>query len=137
MWIGDEPCEACNGGAIPCKGGGNPLCWRRSPEPQVLSAVLDSYGCVRTVVCTEESLWCHVGSGELAYTVPDLVLREPIAWNDIPLVIERARLELNKWLDTRPNLDAEMHDGAILYRLREKEQRIGKGSLDFNRIALT
>jgi hypothetical protein len=131
----DADCPECRG-TMPCYGGGNVRCWRRHREPQIIAAILDSYGGVRTIVCTMDVLLHHVGEGELARVVPNLTVHEPIAWNDIPSVIERARIELEKWIDTRPNLDAQMHHAVTLYRLRCLEQRANKGSLDFNAIAL-
>lgn len=119
---GDEPCVACNGGAVPCKGGGNLLCWRRDPEDANIALILDSYGGTRTIVGTPESIEDNTRHDELCHTVPNLIVHEPIAWGDIPIVIERARVEFEMWLDQRPNLDEETARSVTLYRLRRLEQ---------------
>lgn len=118
MRVGDEPCVACLGGAIPCKGGGNLGCWKRDPRPARIAAIVDSYGGIRTIVGTIKSIRANTRADELCHRVPHLIVHEPIAWNDIPIVIERARLELLKWLDRRPNLTEVEQECVAMYRLR-------------------
>jgi hypothetical protein len=122
MRSGDEGCKACNGGAIPCKGGGNKLCWRRDPRPAHIALICDSYGGARTIVGTRFSIRCNTRHDELCHVVPGLVVHEPIAWGDIPVVIARAKLEFEKWLDTRPNLDEQQHVCVTFYKLRQLER---------------
>lgn len=122
MRAGDEACRACFGGIIPCKGGGNMRCWKRNPSNQHIAIVVDSYGGDRVIVGTPRSIREHVRPGELVHFVPKLIVHEPIAWNDIPIVIERARLELDKWLDTKPNtLNEARKECATMWRLRRLE----------------
>lgn len=130
MRAGDEGCGACAGGAIPCKGGGNLRCWRRHPGPQRIALILDSYGGIRTIVGTRAAIRANTRHDEYAHTVPRLVVHEPIAWNDIPVVVERSKLEFDLWLDTRPNLDEDMHRAVTLYRLRKLELPEAIGSLN-------
>lgn len=121
MRAGDEGCRACFGGIVPCRGGGNRGCWRRDPRPAHIALILDSYGGIRTVVGTRHSIKQNTRHDELAHIVPNLIVHEPIAWGDIPIVIERSRIEFELWLDTRPNLDEDTHRAVVLYRLRKLE----------------
>lgn len=127
-------CTACFGGTIPCKGGGNLDCLHRCPDVQYIAAILDSYGGFRVVVGTDASIEANARD-ELVCIVPGLIVHEPIAWNDIPIVIERARLELEKWLAMRPNLTELQHQIVTIYRLRCLEHR--QRSLDLSMIAET
>lgn len=135
MRKGDEFCHACIGGAIPCKGGGNFLCWRRHAGDQHIALILDTYGGTRTIVGTPESIKDNTRHDELCHTVPNLIVHEPIAWNDIPIVIERARVEFEMWLKQRPNLDEDTARAVTLYGLRCLEQ--DQQSIDLYSIAET
>lgn len=118
MRAGDEGCIACDGGAYPCKGGGNKKCWRRDPRKARIAIILDTYGGARTVVGTRASIRANTRHDELCHVVPTLVVHEPIAWGDIAVVIERARIELLAWLDKRPNLQSHEQECVAMYRLR-------------------
>lgn len=135
MRPGDEGCRACLGGAIPCKGGGNLLCWRRDKRTAYIAIILDTYGGARTIVGTKQSIRANTRHDELRYIVPNLTVHEPIAWGDIPIVIERARLELLKWLDKRPNLTETQQQCVTFWRLRALEQP--RGSLNLDEIVQT
>lgn len=139
MRAGGEGCTTCAGGAIPCKGGGNKKCWRRDPRKARIAIILDSYGGARTIVGTKDSIRANTRHDELCYVVPRLIVHEPIAWNDIPIVIERARIELLMWLDRRPNLDEIAHECVTMYRLRCSENggRGPQGSLNIHDIVET
>jgi len=134
MRRGDEPCRACFGGIVSCKGGGNTRCWRRNPKAAHIAIILDTYGGARTIVADRESLKANVRFDELVHVVPDLIVHEPIAWGDIPIVIERARIELERWLETRPNLDELQHEIIKMYRIRQL--RSG-GTIDLNEVCET
>lgn len=121
MRKGVARCDACIGGALPCKGGGNKRCAQRHHGNQHIAAIVDSYGGIRTVVGTRGSIAANTRHDELCHVVPKLIVHEPIAWNDIPIVIERAKLEFEKWLDTLPNLTADEARSVTLYRLRQME----------------
>lgn len=136
MRPGDEPCLGCLGGAIPCKGGGNRLCWKRDPRSAHIALIVDTYGGTRVVVGTRQSLRAHTHPGEFRHTVPNLIVHEPIAWNDIPIVIRRAKLEFEKWLATRPNLTEYLHRLVVLYKLRQQRWN-GDASLDLGKIVET
>jgi hypothetical protein len=118
----DAGCTACFGGTVPCKGGGNKLCWRRDKRPAHLAIIVDSYGGARTIVGTRFSIKCNTRHDELCHVVPGLIVHEPIAWNDIPVVIARAKLEFERWLDRRPNLDKQQYTCVTFYRLRQLER---------------
>lgn len=134
MRAGDEPCKACDGGARPCKGGGNLGCWRRHPGKQYIAAIIDTYGGFRTIVGTRRSIRANTRHDDLCHVVPRLVVHEPIAWNDIPIVVERSRLELLKWLDTRPNLTTAQYEAVTMYRLRCTEHLSAQGSRDTSKL---
>lgn len=129
MRKGAAPCVACRGGEIPCKGGGNKQCCKRHPGRQYIAAIVDSYGGIRTVVGTRGSIGANTRHDEICHVVPNLIVHEPIAWNDIPIVIERAKIEFEKWLDTRPNLTEDEARSVVLYRLRKLEQNQGSMNL--------
>jgi hypothetical protein len=133
----NEHCRACRGG--PCKGGGNKRCWRRDPRPARIAIILDSYGGARTIVGTKWNIKANTRHDELCHKVPKLIVHEPIAWNDIPYVIERARIELLAWLCTLPNLNEVEHECVTMYRLRCSENggRGPSGSLNLYEIVET
>jgi hypothetical protein len=114
-----HPCLACNDCRIPCKGGGNLWCALRSPDTSIIAGILDSYGGMRVVVTHRNALRCHVRHDELAIVVPKLTVHEPIAWNDIPIVIRRAEIEIDKWIARRgiPN-DPVQRECVVMYQLR-------------------
>lgn len=124
-----KTCRAC-GDNTPCKGGGNLRCRKRDPRPHYIALILDSYGSTRTVVATTRSMRANVRHDEWAHVVPRLIVHTPIAWNDIPIVIARAKLEFDKWLDTRPNLPKDMDLAVRLYRLRGLRHVGSKETLD-------
>lgn len=129
MRVDDVECVVCKG-VVPCKGGGNTLCLRRDPQAHHIALILDSYGSTRTIVANRKSLKANVRHDELAHVVPGLLVHTPIAWNDIPIVIARAKLEFDKWLDTRPNLSEDMALAVRLYRLRGLRRRGSGEALD-------
>jgi hypothetical protein len=137
MRAGDEGCSACAGGAIPCKGGGNLGCWRRDPRPARIALILDSYGGARTVVGTRKSIKANTRHDEICHLVPKLTVHEPIAWGDIPIVIERARIEFEMWLDTLPNLTEDEDRSVRLYRLRQLEHPDSHGACNIEEMVET
>jgi hypothetical protein len=128
-------CVACSGDETQCKGGGNRRCRKRNPRASRLAGVLDTYGGIRFVVAHRTELRHHVRCDELLFVVPRLIVHEPIAWNDIPIVIARIELEFGKWLDTRPNLDEAGSVAVQMYKLRCLEHT--KRSLDLHSIVET
>jgi hypothetical protein len=127
-------CIACNGGRIPCKGGGNLRCWRRDPKPSILAGILDTYGGFRVVVTYREFLYYHVRCDELCVIAP-IVVHEPIAWNDIPFAIGRAGGEMDKWVENNWPNEAWKIEAIKMYKLRKLEQ--DQASFDLSRIAQT
>ncbi len=104
---------------------------------QFIAIIVDTYGCSRTIVADELSMGENVRHDELAHVVPNLIVHEPIAWGDIPIVIERARLELEKWLATRPNLTELQHQIVTMYRLRQSRHIGSQESLNVFEIVET
>lgn len=117
----DPKCSVCRGVML-CKGGGNRHCRKRDPRPARIALILDTYGGIRVIVGTARSIKYNTRHDEFAHVVPKLVVHEPIHWNDIPIVVERAKFEFEKWLGTKPNLSKELHDAVTLYHLRCLEQ---------------
>lgn len=133
----DDDCPVCAPYGVECKGGGNKLCRKRDPKPARIALILDQYGNTRTVVGTQESIKANTGPGEWTHLVPKLVVHTPIAWNDIPIVIERAKLEFDRWLEMRPNLSEDMHHAVVLYRLRCLRHVDSRETLDVNAMVWT
>jgi hypothetical protein len=137
MRPGDEGCSACAGGAVPCKGGGNLGCWKRNPKPARIALILDSYGGARTIVGSLKSIKANTRHDDISHLVPRLIVHEPIAWGDIPIVIERARLEFESWLATLPNLTEDEDRSVRLYRLRNLEHHASHGACNVDEMAET
>lgn len=82
-----------------------------------VAGILDGYGGWHTVVAPRSSLKHHVRPGQIMCIVPGFKVQEPVAWNDIPMVIGRAELAILEWIGTRNDLS----DPAIaLFLLRRK-----------------
>lgn len=113
-------------------------CAKRNPRASRLAGIVDTYGGIRFIVTHKSHLKHHVRPDELLFVVPHLLVHEPIAWNDIPMVIRRIEIETMKQIDAmaEPN-EAWKRDAIAMYRLRCLEQRTNKHSLDFERIVLT
>ena len=56
----------------------------------VVGAIIKDGKVVRVVVTQRYRIKNHVGKGESVYIVPKLVVKEPVAWNNIPWVIKQA-----------------------------------------------
>lgn len=105
-------------------------CRKRDPRSARIALIVDSYGGSRVIVSQRKSIAHHVRQGEMVHIVPKLFVHEPIAWNDIPMVVDRAELEFEKWLSTRPNLTAQDQNVVTLYRLRRLRHPDSKGSVN-------
>jgi hypothetical protein len=130
----DPLCVVCRG-VIECKGGGNTRCRKRDPHASHLAGILDTYGGLRFVVAHKNTFAHHVRPDEVLIVVPDLLVHEPIAWNDIPSVIARIELTVDHWIrEQKPN-EPHAQEAAKMYRLRclEHERR----SLDLETIVET
>jgi hypothetical protein len=126
----DRHCLACDYATRPCKGGGNKGCIKRNPLPSILAGVIDTYGGMRVIVTHRKMLKHHVRSDELAIVVPGLRVHEPIAWGDIPVVVRRVEIEIDKWIAQRgiPN-DPIQRECVVMYQLRCLEQNRGSRHL--------
>ena len=85
-----------------------------------VAAILDGYGGWHTVVAPRKSLKHHVRPGQLLLIVPELKVREPVPWNDIPKVIRRAELHILWWIGSRNDPDDLKHPAVALFLLRRK-----------------
>ena len=132
---GPPGCTICRGGA--CRGGGVRHCAQRAIFPSVLAGIIDTYGGVRFIVERPSMLHHHKRHDEHLIVVPDLTVREPVAWGDNPYVIARIELNIDKWADgPRPNEPAQL-EAWTMYRLRRLEDVRSKRSLNLDAIATT
>lgn len=126
-------CIVCAGWE--CHGGGNVRCLRRDPRPSRLAGILDTYGGLRFIVAHHKTMKHHVRHDETLIVVPALFVHEPIAWGDIPNIIARIELTVNKWIDEqRPN-EPHAQEAVRMYRLRRLENF--RRSVDLNEIVTT
>jgi hypothetical protein len=130
-----DTCPACSG--LDCKGGGNRSCAKRDPKPSRLYGIIDTYGGIRFVVTHRNAIKHHIKHDELLIAVPNLKVHEPIAWNDIPIVIARIELTVANYLKTYIPNDPTLAQCAKMYRLRCLESRSAKGSLNLSAIVET
>jgi hypothetical protein len=101
----------------------------------VLAGILDTYGGLRFVVAPENSLKHHVRCDEVLIVVPDLVVHEPVAWNDIPHIIAHIELEVDRWIERGIPNEPHAREAVIMYQLRRKE--CSRRALDLNGIVET
>jgi hypothetical protein len=101
----------------------------------IAAGILDTYGGIRFVVTQADGLANHVRHDETAIVVPDLTLREPIAWCDIPFVIARIQLTVDQWLERGLPNEPYAREAAVMYVLRRKE--LTQRSLDLGAIVET
>ena len=59
--------------------------------PSVVAGVVDKNGGIRVVVTQPWLMHHHLNEGERAVIVPRLTVREPVAWDQIPNVIETVK----------------------------------------------
>lgn len=82
-----------------------------------VAGILDGYGGWHTVVAPRASLKHHVRPGMIMVVVPQFKIKEPVPFNDIPMVIRRAELAILEWIGQRNDCS----DPAIaLFLLRRK-----------------
>jgi hypothetical protein len=126
-------CRECFG--ISCKGGGNRRCIRRDPKPSICAGIIDTYGGIRFLVTHRRQLEHHVRADEVVIVVPRLKVHEPIAWGDVPLVIERIESEVDAWLDRGEPNEPHAREAFRMHRLRRLEAN--QRSLDLGAICET
>lgn len=129
-------CALCRGQS--CWGGGNKGCVQRDPRPSILAGILDSYGGLRSVVTYEDRVCAHVRPDEIAIVVPNLTVHEPIAWGDIPYVIARIKLEVDRWIEqiAIPNED-HIREAVAMYQLHKLRHPSAQGSIHLPDIVYT
>jgi hypothetical protein len=132
---GPLACPLCRGGE--CRGGGNKQCAQRDPRPSHLAGILDTYGGLRFVVTHKRNLKHHVRPDETLIVVPDLLVHEPIAWGDIPYVIARIELAVDRWIERGTPNEPHQREAVTMYRLRQLEHIHSKRSFDPAVIAFT
>lgn len=74
------------------------------------------------MVTPREALEFHVGHDESAVVVGGLIVHEPIAWHEIPMVVRRIEIAVDEWIEFGPTPNTPWaHEAQKLYRLRERE----------------
>ena len=86
----------------------------------LVAAVLDGYGGWHTVVSRRKDLRHHVRPGQLMLVVPGFKIKEPVPWDDIPMVIGRAEAHILEWIRTRNDPDTLNHPAVSLFLLRRQ-----------------
>lgn len=61
-----------------------------------VAGIIDSGGGLRVVVTQRWRIRHHVRKGERLFIVPDMLVQEPVPWDEIPAVINKAKLHLAK-----------------------------------------
>lgn len=56
-----------------------------------VAGILDRKGGLRVIVTQRWRMRYHVGKGERLFVIPGLDVKEPVAWNDIPPLIDRVQ----------------------------------------------
>jgi hypothetical protein len=98
-----------------------------------VAGILDGYGGWHTVVAPRASLKHHVRPGQIMCIVPGFKIKEPVPWNDIPMVIGRAELAILEWIGTRNDLS----DPAIALFLLRRKRTYNCGSVNLYDIVET
>ena len=66
-----------------------------------VAGILDKRGSFRVVVTQRWRMRHHVGKGEMLFVVPGFLIKEPVEWNYIPVLIRRVELYVLWWIETR------------------------------------
>jgi hypothetical protein len=134
--FGPTTCKACKGKE--CYGGGNLKCQQRDCWPSVIAAIVDSYGGGRVVVTHRGRLKHHVRQGEFLFIVPDKIVHEPIAWNDIPMVCHCADTYVADWIALNGfGNEPDKREALHMWRLRRLENPHSQGSVHLPDICYT
>jgi hypothetical protein len=84
----------------------------------IVAAVLDGYGGAPVVVTARENLHHHVRPGMIPVVVPDLWVREPIPWDNVPALLRKVDNYVDWWIATRNDPEITEHPAVVLYKLR-------------------
>lgn len=102
-----------------------------------VAAILDRYGCVRTVVTHNDALRHHTRCDEICVVVPHLRVQEPIDWNTVPELVRLAEQALDNWIkNNRPN-EPWKREACAMRMLRKLEHVDSKRALNLEHIAET
>jgi hypothetical protein len=91
---------------------------RPSRQYSIVAAVLDGYGGAPVIVTPRDQLHHHVRPGMIPVIVPDLLVREPIAWDHIPGLLNTVDRYVEWWIKTRNDPEVSNHPAVRLYTLR-------------------
>jgi hypothetical protein len=84
-----------------------------------VAAILDGYGGWHVAVEKPHQMWRHHRPGQLCLVVPDFTVIEPVPWDDIPSVINRAQAHIEWWIKTRNDPETLEHPAVKLYNIRK------------------
>lgn len=101
-----------------------------------VAAILDGYGGWHTVVAPRQSLRHHLHPGQLMLVVPGFTIKEPVPWNEIPIVIGRAEAYILEWIRTRNDPD-DLKDPAVALFLLRRQRTYNCGSVNLYDIVET
>jgi hypothetical protein len=86
----------------------------------VVAGILDGYGGWHAVVSSRKGLRHHVRPGQILCVVPGFRVKEPVPWDDIPIVISRAEHAILDYIRTRNDPDDLRHPAVALFLLRRQ-----------------
>lgn len=84
---------------------------------------------------TADDIARHTRCDETAIPVPDLIVHEPIAWGDIPIVIARIEAIVEAWIARGIPNEPHAREAVTMYRIRQQERP--RRSLDLGAIVET
>lgn len=85
-----------------------------------IAGILDIYGGYRVVVTEPWRYQFHVRADEMLFMVPGVEIQEPVAWGDIPSIIQAADNCIEEYIRTRN--DPDLPTSVKLYQLRRLRQ---------------
>jgi hypothetical protein len=91
-----------------------------------VAGILDGYGGWHVVVAPRKTLKHHVRPGQIMVIVPHFSVQEPVPYDDIPSVINRAELAILEWIG-RQN---DHSDPAIALFLLRRQRGFNRGSVN-------
>jgi len=77
-----------------------------------VAGIIDTQGGLRVVITQRWRMHHHVAKGERLFVVPGFLIKEPVDWNYIPLLVRRVELYIQWWITTR-NDPAQLRDQTI------------------------
>lgn len=73
--------------------------------PSAVAGIIDRHGYFRVVVTQRWRMKNHVKKDEILFIVPGFTVKEPVAWNYVPVLIRRVELYIEWWIKSRNDPD--------------------------------